>query len=52
MSEINGPNFSVNPMNLHGVQKVNETPVEPQKEVEKERENKNERNINKRRLYS
>ena len=36
MSEINGPNFSVNPMNLHGVQKVNETPVEPQKEVENE----------------
>lgn len=35
MSEINGSNFSVNPMNLHGVQKaVNEVPVEISNEAE------------------
>ena len=35
MSEINGSNFSVNPMNLQGVQKaVNEVPVEVSNEAE------------------
>lgn len=35
MSEINGSNFSVNSMNLMGVQKaVNEVPVEVENEVE------------------
>ena len=35
MSEINGSNFSVNPMNFQGVQKgVNETPVDVSVETE------------------
>ena len=37
MSEINGPNFSVNPMNMHGVQKAtNDVPVEASNEIEAE----------------
>ena len=34
MSEINGPKFSVNQVNLHGVQKNNNEPVENPVEVE------------------